>query len=120
MPPLKLCTHPLQIPSSLASSIPDKFEYWDEVRYDPKFLAEPPYELQVQSEAPFLGEKVRGHPHCCPFNRCRCPPSSAAIPVSDAARPHSCGDGVLAVQSTESFARMSQYQERSCTATQLR
>ncbi|KAI3424815.1 hypothetical protein D9Q98_008201 [Chlorella vulgaris] len=47
------------IPSSLASSIPDKFEYWDEVRYDPKLLAEPPYELQVQSEAPFLGEK--GH-----------------------------------------------------------
>lgn len=66
LPPLKLCTHPLQIPSSLASSIPDKFEYWDEVRYDPKLLAEPPYELQVQSEAPFLGEKVRGHPHCCP------------------------------------------------------
>lgn len=51
-----------QIPGSLARSIPEKLEYFDVVSYDPARLAQPPYELAIRSEAPFLGEKVRAVP----------------------------------------------------------
>lgn len=67
------CTIPpsLQIPSTLADKVPNKLVYFDVVSYQPRLLREPPYELHVRSEAPFLGDKVgawrgRLHPSCTP------------------------------------------------------